>query len=104
MKLTFLLQPNNVDVMIANLTRKRGQMASAPRRQCLLHPGPRGEAGILGKVPNYISTHAHTHTHTYTHTHIYTHAYIHTYIHTVNDLLNVQGGLFNFCTKREGGV
>lgn len=36
--------------LIDDLSRKRDQIASTPRRQCLLHPGPRGDSGILGKV------------------------------------------------------
>ncbi|RMX48106.1 hypothetical protein pdam_00002687 [Pocillopora damicornis] len=35
---------------INDFSRKRDQIASTPRRQCLLHPGPRGDSGILGKV------------------------------------------------------
>ena len=36
--------------LITELSRKRDEISTTPRRQCLLHPGPRGDSGILGKV------------------------------------------------------
>lgn len=45
-----LATPVAVTSLIEDLSRKRDQIASTPRRQCLLHPGPRGDSGILGKV------------------------------------------------------
>ena len=36
--------------VITELSRKRDEISTTPRRQCLLHPGPRGDSGILGKV------------------------------------------------------
>lgn len=39
-----------VTSLITELSRKKDQISMTPRRQCLLHPGPRGDTGILGKV------------------------------------------------------
>ena len=36
--------------LITELSRKRDEISTTPRRQCLLHLGPRGDSGILGKV------------------------------------------------------
>ncbi|XP_044184398.1 structural maintenance of chromosomes flexible hinge domain-containing protein 1-like [Acropora millepora] len=40
----------SVTSLITELSRKRDEISTTPRRQCLLHPGPRGDSGILGKV------------------------------------------------------
>ena len=40
----------SVDAFIAQLTTKRNTLQNTPRRQCSLNTGPRGEAGVLGKV------------------------------------------------------
>ncbi|CAB4001570.1 Structural maintenance of chromosomes flexible hinge domain-containing 1, partial [Paramuricea clavata] len=40
----------SVDAFIGQLTTKRNTLQNTPRRQCSLNPGPRGEAGVLGKV------------------------------------------------------
>ncbi|XP_046854704.1 structural maintenance of chromosomes flexible hinge domain-containing protein 1-like isoform X2 [Xenia sp. Carnegie-2017] len=39
-----------VDDFISQLTISRNKFQNTPRRRCALNPGPRGEAGILGKV------------------------------------------------------
>ena len=36
--------------LITELSTRRDEISTTPRRQCLLHPGPRGDSGILGKV------------------------------------------------------
>ena len=46
----YLIQIESVDAYIAQLTTKRNTLQNTPRRQCSLNPGPRGEAGVLGKV------------------------------------------------------
>ena len=48
--LFFFAQPTSVIALVRELSRKRDMIASTPRRQCLLHPGPRGDPAILGKV------------------------------------------------------
>ncbi|CAH3149223.1 unnamed protein product [Porites lobata] len=45
-----LASPSAVTTLIDEMSKKRDQIAITPRRQCLLHPGPRGDSGILGKV------------------------------------------------------
>lgn len=44
------LKIKNVDAFINQLSAKRAEYQNTPRRQCNLHPGPRGEPGVLGKV------------------------------------------------------
>ena len=53
-------QPSAVTTLIDEMSKKRDQIAITPRRQCLLHPGPRGDSGILGKVSSvYFSMSSH---------------------------------------------
>lgn len=47
---TSLASVASVTSLITELSRKRDEISTTPRRQCLLHPGPRGDSGILGKV------------------------------------------------------
>uniref|UniRef100_A0A6P8HCY5 Structural maintenance of chromosomes flexible hinge domain-containing protein 1-like isoform X2 n=1 Tax=Actinia tenebrosa TaxID=6105 RepID=A0A6P8HCY5_ACTTE len=39
-----------VESYLATVVKKRDELAKAPRRQCNLNPGPRGDPEILGKV------------------------------------------------------